>query len=363
MRVEREIEGIAYPFAAGVAVSIYAGVSSPIAAFSLLSIIFLLLPASRRWPPCITGVIVTASVLSCGICAGITGNYLSVSQSVSSWPIHAAITHLGGEMGEAIDSIPFRSEDTNAVIKALLTGDRSSLSKETTETFRSSGASHLLALSGLHLGIIYGIINRILLLIGNNRKAICTRSVICILLCGVYTMATGAGASITRAFIFIAIGETARITGRPRSTASVLPAALLVQLAVNPEDIRSVGFQLSYLAMAGIAYIYPVLRRFWPESEVKAGRKGIMQRIWDAAALSISCQLTTGPLAWHYFGTFPQYFLLTNLICMPLTGILIPAAAASLSLSAIGLHPEILLRFTELTASALLRSLEVIASM
>ena len=88
-----------------------------------------------------------------------------------------------------------------------------------------------------------------------------------------------------------------------------------------------------------------------------------MQRIWDAAALSISCQLTTGPAAWLYFGSFPQYFLLANLISMPLTGLLIPLAVITIALSAAGLPPGFMLSVTELTVNLLRWSLEIIASM
>lgn len=115
---------------------------------------------------------------------------------------------LGQSMEEAIDRMGFTHPDTGAIIKALLTGDRGNIPKTVTEAFRNSGASHILALSGLHLGIIYTIVSKAFALIGNSPLAKRTRSVAIILLCGTYTMATGAGASISRAFLFIFLGRT-----------------------------------------------------------------------------------------------------------------------------------------------------------
>ena len=359
MRVERDIEGIAFPFAAGVALSVFSGAAPSYAALSLLPLLPLFLPAHKNWPSTAVRFLLTLCTFGCGFLIGTTANILEISSLKSA----SSIRGLGFAMQEAINSIPFRDAETNAVVKALLTGERNGLRRETAEAFRASGASHILALSGLHLGIIYGIVSKSLQLLGNNKKVQIARSLICILICGLYTLATGAGASITRAFIFILIGEIARMTGRHHSTASILSVTLIIHLTISPGDISSAGFQLSYLAMLGIAYLYPHIRGFWPGINDPEGRKGIMQRIWDAAALSISCQLTTGPVAWLYFGTFPQYFLLTNLISMPLTGILIPMAVLTVLLSTLGILPQILVNATEWVSTLLLQSIGIIASM
>jgi competence protein ComEC len=87
-----------------------------------------------------------------------------------------------------------------------------------------------------------------------------------------------------------------------------------------------------------------------------------MKRIWESAALSISCQITTGPLAWIYFGTFPQYFILTNLIALPMTSLIIPAALLTLVLDSMEICPHILIRATEALANALCGALGTIAA-
>ena len=266
---------------------------------------------------------------------------------------------MGDRLRAFIDGIPFPSAGTAPLLKALLTGDRSGLSTDTVRVFRASGGAHLLALSGLHIGILYLFLSRLLWPLGNSRHARRIRYILTVLAAGLFTLLTGASPSIVRAFLFILIRETALLAGRPRDSLQVLSTALLVQLVLDPSAIASVGFQLSYLAMAGIFLLYPRLEAWWP----KGPRIDPMRKVWQAAALSLSCQVFTGPLAWYRFHSFPTYFLLTNLLAMPLTTLLMGAAVATLTLQ--GLHgcPAILIRITDTLAGALVRTLEIISSM
>lgn len=217
---------------------------------------------------------------------------------------------------DLIDRTGFDGENTGALLKALFTGRRESLPASTVISFRKSGAAHILALSGLHMGIIYGILSKALGISGNSRPAVIVRSTVIIAAAGIYTLATGSGPSLVRAFLFIILNEFARLhPGRRRSPLSILCAALTVQLCFNPLIIKSLGFQLSYLAMAGIFIIYPELESWYPGGN----RLDPMRRIWCSAALSVSCQAFTAPLVWLRFGTLPEYFLLTNLIALPVT--------------------------------------------
>ena len=261
---------------------------------------------------------------------------------------------------EVIDSLPFKDRKTAALIKALLTGEKSSIPGDVAEAFRVSGASHILALSGMHLGIIYGIVSRTLAFAGNSRDAVRARSMTIIVICAFYTLAVGAGESIVRAFLFILLSEISRLTHRFRSLRQTLMTALIIQLALSPASIESLGFQLSYAAMAGIAFIHPWLRGLWPDTGRKAN---MLQRIWNMASMSISCQLTTGPLAWYYFRSFPTHFLLTNLIAIPLTGLIVPSAILTLVMHSLGICPDFLISLTEALTSAMTGSLAVIAEM
>jgi competence protein ComEC len=265
----------------------------------------------------------------------------------------------GERLKALIADIPFPSEGTAPLLTALLTGDRSELARETVSAFRESGASHILALSGLHLGIIYVLFDRLTRVAGQSLLARKLRFAAIVLGTGFFTLMTGASPSLVRAFLFILINEVLRLTGRPRKASRVLCLALLIQLVLNPSAIRSLGFQLSYLAMAGIFFLYPVLEAWYPSSP----GWDPFRRIWKAAALSISCQILTGPLVWLRFHTFPRYFLLTNLLALPLTTLLMACAVGTVALSAAGICPALLIKATDTLCQTLQRVLEIIASM
>jgi competence protein ComEC len=110
--------------------------------------------------------------------------------------------------------------------------------------------------------------------------------------------------------------------------------------------------------MAGIAFINPWLQKFWPRGK---SRTNIPRKIWESASVSISCQLTTGPFAWYYFGSLPTNFLLTNLIAMPLVGLIIPASILIITLSGLGICPNLLIMFTEQLITIMTSSLKAIA--
>lgn len=352
--------------------------------------------------------------LTAGVFCAATSTLTSLG-AVAGKPLFAG---LAADFRSMISSIPFPHEGTAPLVNALLTGDRSSLDSSVMNSFRDSGASHILALSGLHLGIIYGILLKVTSIFGKHPTVKAVRSLIIISLCGIYTLATGASPSLVRAFLFILVNETARLTHRSNNPLRVYCAALFIQTAINPQVVSSTGFQLSYLAMAGIFLLYPALKKWYPQEEAGGdmliekgagltesnGLEGVMidkdagrtesdglegmmidkgccrarrcrtswmktivsaapRKIWDAAALTISCQVFTGPLAWWKFGTFPKYFLLTNLLSLPLTSAVMLLSVSTSVLFAIGICPDFLISLTDSSASLLLFIMKVISSM
>ncbi|MBQ9310339.1 MAG: ComEC/Rec2 family competence protein [Bacteroidales bacterium] len=257
-----------------------------------------------------------------------------------------------------IVSVPFPHGQTAALLRALLTGQRDMLARETAAVFRDAGASHILALSGMHLGIIYLMLGKALSLMGRSRVACAIRSILLIGACCFYAFMTGASPSIVRALLFIVFNEWLKHSpGRTRRPVAIWSASLMIQLGFSPESILSAGFQLSYLAMLGIFTVYPRLEAFYPEG------RGPVRWMWKTMALSLSCQLFTAPLAWIRFGTFPKYFLLANLMAMPLTWALMLCGAATLLLSAAGICPSLLVKTTDSLALVLQGCLEIISSM
>lgn len=354
--MRREVAGICIPFVAGIyatevtGCAIDDGTSMSIAFITVfISAAFLIYKPTRqsRYARYIAAI----SMFVCGvicrkismICECSTTDILSDFAA----PALRIFTKL-------IDSLPFVDESCNSFLKALLCGDRSSLPEHITKSFRESGASHILALSGLHLGIIYMMTRRGLSILGNNPAARKFRSAATILLCCGYTILTGAGSSLTRALIFVMLNEAGTLINRSHELKQVFYSALLIQLTMSPSSSVSLGFQLSYAAMAGIVFIYPVLRDSFPSGNP-------IKKIWSIASMSIACQITTAPLVWIRFHTFPPYFLITNLICIPLTGVVIPASTLTLALHSAGICPEFIYKISETLILALLASIRIIA--
>ena len=367
MIAEREIAGFVLPFVAGIMTATL--LSNPFFSFSIVpatasviltfAFIFILIhPLHHSWKQSVIVASVILSAVGCGLFTGFTNKFLSISQIHNTSMISDQISSLGETLRSGIRNIPFKNTATNHIIEALITGERSGIPQETLNTFQESGASHILALSGLHLGIIYGIISKALTILGHSTKANRISSLITVTTCGLYTAITGAGASITRAFLFILVGETAKLSGRHKSLVHLLLVSLFLQLLIFPDSIADIGFQLSYAAISGIAFVFPWLKRLWPE-----GRGGLMRWIWVSAAMSISCQITTGPLAYLYFGTFPQHFILTNLLALPLTGLIIPASLITIILHSIGICPHAVIWATEALIGLLADILRVISTM
>lgn len=292
--------------------------------------------------------------LLCRVSVSIHGG-ISVFQG--SLPAEA-LASMSGKFKDLIDSVPYRDSDSAAIIKALISGDRSDVAPHIRDAFRDSGASHILALSGMHLGIIYAILLKIFSVFGNTPAARKARSLSIIAISAWYTAVTGAASSLVRALLFITLSETARLAGRETRPMNIFFVALTIQLAVSPGNITSAGFQLSYLAMAGIYILYPKMKSWFPgpdsgtmrvqgpnqeQAPVLSGRRGPMKRLWDAAALTIACQAFTAPAAWLHFGTFPEYFIITNLLAVPLSNFIMITSVGVIALSALGICPSFLI--------------------
>lgn len=366
MREGKEIAGFALPFAAGtLAVSFFEEQSfihiSILSSAILTAGMVILQQPFFRVKRRLFGIIIPVIASCCGTLCFIAGEKAGMTAGCSPHgPGYAE--QFGLWMQTTVDSMEFKDPQSNALLKALICGERSDLSDRTLLTFRKSGASHILALSGLHLGIIYSVIAYCLSIMGNHPRIKIFRSCLIVAICGFYTLSAGASDSIVRAFIFVLLIEIASITGRSRSLTHIFMAALIIQLSFFPASISNVGFQLSYAAMAGIVFIFPWLKTFYPDEESRPGWfSNPLKKIWETCALSISCQLTTGPLAWMYFGTFPKYFMLTNLLALPLTGIAIPLALITLMFCVSGHCPTLLTKTTELVLTALVKVLESIS--
>jgi competence protein ComEC len=211
-----------------------------------------------------------------------------------------------------------------SVAAAMLLGVRNHLSPDLRQAFSGAGAMHILCVSGLHVGIIFMLLSHFLAFL--NRLKSGKRIKLIIILSGIwiYALITGFSPSVVRAatmFSFISIGQN---IGRQVNIYNSLAASAFVLLVFNPYLILDVGFQLSYAAVIAIVVLQKPIQDIWTPPW-----KWLF-KIWQLITVSIAAQIGTAPLALFYFHSFPNYFLLTNLIVIPAAFIIFITGIATL---------------------------------
>ena len=207
-----------------------------------------------------------------------------------------------------------------AVLTALITGNRDHISNHVKTAYKNSGAMHVLALSGLHIGIIYSLLNAILFFLNRTflsrqiKLLICTASIIA------YGAMTGFSPSVQRASIMIVTHKILQIGGRKKGKWDVMMLSAAIIILINPFQLIEPGFQLSYAAVCGIIAIYPTINsaaKIWENWRYAK----LANTVWSLMAISVSCQIATTPFTLYYFNSLPTYFLLTNLVALPLVSL------------------------------------------
>jgi competence protein ComEC len=207
--------------------------------------------------------------------------------------------------------------DEFAVASALVLGYKDKLDESLVRSYSSSGAMHVLAVSGLHVGIVFLVLNSLLFFFNRFKNGRYVKAILLIVLLWFYAMLTGMSPSVMRAatmFSFIILGGALR---RYTNIYNTLGVSAFVLLLFNPFLIMEVGFQLSYLAVIGIVYLQPKIYnwfyvKYW-----------LLDKIWAITAVSIAAQIATFPLGLLYFHQFPNYFFLSNLLVIPLATLIL----------------------------------------
>lgn len=205
------------------------------------------------------------------------------------------------------------------IASALLLGHQAELDKEIRNAYAETGTMHILAVSGLHVGIIYAIL--LFPLKGIRLKKGVRKSylLVVIFLIWGYALLTGFSPSVIRAATMFSLFTLGQLRERKPSSFNILAFSAILMIAFDPDVIYEVGFQLSYLAVGGILLLQPLILRWWlPQHPV-------LEYIWQLTAVSLAAQLATFPLSIFYFHIFPTYFLIANLIIVPLSFLVMQA--------------------------------------
>ncbi|HEY8389105.1 MAG TPA: ComEC/Rec2 family competence protein [Parasegetibacter sp.] len=210
-----------------------------------------------------------------------------------------------------------RDPHAAGVAEALLIGYRFHLDKELTDAYSNTGVVHIIAISGLHLGMIYGIFVTIFNLLSPSFLTRILKTVVIIVTLWLFSLLAGAAPSILRAavmFSFISLGEC---LGRRSNIFNNLAASAFLLLCYDPWAIWDAGFQLSYAAVISIVvFMKPIQGLLCIDNK-------LMDGLWKLNAVTLSAQILTLPLILFHFHQFPMLFMITNMVAVPLSGIIL----------------------------------------
>jgi len=214
-----------------------------------------------------------------------------------------------------------------AIISAILLGDDDTMDPSLKSAYAAAGVSHILCVSGMHVGVIFMIINFLLKPLDLFPKMRLLKAVILLAIIWLYAAITGLSPSVTRSatmFTFVTFGS---LLNRHTNVFHSLLASLFILLVINPLLLFEVGFQLSYLAVFGIVLFQPKIVEIWRP------KYRVVRYFWELMAVSVAAQLFTFPICTYYFGQFANYFLLSNLSVVSLSFLVMVTGVALLALS------------------------------
>jgi len=234
-----------------------------------------------------------------------------------------------------LDAFNFKTEEL-AIINALILGQRQDLNRDIYTNYVNAGAIHILAVSGLHVGIILMIINVVLKPLERLKKGYIYK-IICILaLLWSFAIVAGLSASVTRAVTMFSIVAIAMHLRRPTNIYNTLSISIFILLLIKPMFLFDVGFQMSYLAVFAIVSIQPLLSKLWKP------KWQITKYFWQILTVTIAAQLGVLPISLFYFHQFPGLFFISNLAIIPFLGLILGLGILVIFLSLLNVLPEVL---------------------
>lgn len=213
------------------------------------------------------------------------------------------------------------------VITAILLGYDEVLDPELAKHYTGAGVSHILCVSGMHVGVLFLLLNLILGFLDKRKQGKIIKSIILLLFVWFYALITGMSPSVMRAatmFTFVIVGNGFK---RNISVYNSLLGSMFFLLLINPTVLFDVGFQLSYLAVFSIVWLQKPLYNIWrPKNKA-------LDYLWQLISVSIAAQALTTPITLYYFHQFPNYFILSNIVTPVLSSVVMYLGIALISLS------------------------------
>ena len=221
-----------------------------------------------------------------------------------------------------------------AIVSAMTLGDKHLISKDIKEDYSITGASHVLALSGLHLTILYGLLIFIMSWCEHILPRIFKRGIsellILFILWG-YVVLVGMSSSVVRSAVMLTIYSFVTLLNRERLSVNTLALTAIIMLVSNPYSLFDIGFQLSFISVWSILLFYPLIYELIPLQQKK--NLVVVRWLWGMIAVSLAAQLGTAPLIAYYFGRVSTVFVVGSLIAVPCTMLIVSASFCLLLLS------------------------------
>lgn len=219
--------------------------------------------------------------------------------------------------------------DEFAVLAALTLGSKDALHPELRQNYVTSGGMHILAVSGLHVGVIYMVLGFLFSLFIRNQRLKLFKSILIILCLWIYAFITGLPPSVIRSTIMFSMIALGSGLNRNSLIYNTIFASAFIMLLYNPDFLWDVGFQLSYTAVLSIVYFQPKISKWL------CFKHPVLKWLWDLTAVSVAAQIGTAPFTLYYFHQFANYFILTNFVAIPFAMLIIYAAFALFVLSTV----------------------------
>ncbi|MBE16660.1 MAG: hypothetical protein CL867_10460 [Cytophagaceae bacterium] len=229
------------------------------------------------------------------------------------------------------------SAQQRQTLEALILGDRTGISDDMRKAYVEAGMIHILAVSGLHVGIVLWLLRRLTSFIHAYRWRY-WRSGIIIACIWAFALFTGGSASVLRAATMFSFLEIGRNVGGQNQTANALLYSAFLLVLIDPLLLHQVGFQLSYLAVTGILWIQPWL------SALFRSRYRVLRFIWNTLSVTLAAQIAVLPLSLYYFHQFPGLFLLSNLVVLPCLSIVLVLGILVVFLGAVDMLPSVVVK-------------------
>ncbi|WP_295830839.1 ComEC/Rec2 family competence protein [uncultured Winogradskyella sp.] len=239
-------------------------------------------------------------------------------------------------VNEKLKNYDFKT-DVLAIINALLLGQRQDISPEIYNNYVNAGVIHILAVSGLHVGIIFLILNWLFKPLHRFKYGKhLIKPLLIILILWSFAFVAGLSPSVTRAVTMFSIVTCAQFLKRPTNIYNTISISIFLMLLVKPIYLFDVGFQMSYLAVLAIVSVQPMLYKLWKTPNL------VIDKFWQILTVTIAAQLGVAPLGLFYFHQFPGLFFISNLVIIPVLGIILGLGIFVIFLALLDSLPEVI---------------------